>query len=184
MDVAALSRVLLDARADFVRRARKSLPTAADAEDVVQQAMIRASERAASLEDAARVRPWFGRILRHGIADFYRSRPPLASRDVRGTDAVEDAPEPAGNPCACALRLLTALRPAYAEVIRRVDLEGESPEKVALALGVSMANLHVRLHRARRALREQVKRHCGVSTCGPCLDCTCDAHRRCGVHAP
>jgi DNA-directed RNA polymerase specialized sigma24 family protein len=179
MDASALLRFLTEERARFVRIARQRLPDAADAEDVVQRAMTLATERAASLEDAARVRAWFGSIVRRQIADFYRSRPPEAVREVLDTDAVL-VPEPRGNPCACSVKLLGELRPAYADVLRRVDVDGESPEAVAVALGVSLPNLYVRLHRARRALRESVKKHCGVATCGPCLDCTCDAHGRCG----
>ncbi len=178
MEAGALLRFLTEERARFVRIARLRLPDAADAEDVVQKAMALATERAASLEDAARVRAWFGSILRRQIADFYRSRP-LAMREVMETDVIL-VPEPRRNPCACSVKLLGELRPAYADVLRRVDMDGESPEAVAVALGVSAPNLHVRLHRARRALRERVKKHCGVATCGPCLDCTCDAHGRCG----
>jgi hypothetical protein len=28
-------------------------------------------------------------------------------------------------------------------------------------------------------LRDEVKHHCGVQTCGPCLDCVCDTSRCC-----
>jgi hypothetical protein len=51
---------------------------------------------------------------------------------------------------------------------------------VAGALGVSMANFYVRLHRARRALRARVEGHCGVSSIAPCLECTCNAQGHCG----
>jgi hypothetical protein len=61
-----------------------------------------------------------------------------------------------------------------------VDFEDEDPRAVAGALGVSMANLYVRLHRARLALRDRVQGHCGVSTIEPCLECTCNANQRCG----
>jgi RNA polymerase sigma-70 factor (ECF subfamily) len=75
--------------------------------------------------------------------------------------------------------MLAELRTAHAEVVRRVDVDGEDPAAVARAVGVSMTNLYVRLHRARRALRARVERHCGVSSIAPCLECTCHAHGRC-----
>jgi RNA polymerase sigma-70 factor, ECF subfamily len=142
--------------------------------------MLRATERAGSIEDPSRVRPWFGRILRRGIADFYRSRRPEAAFESTDIEVAAAAVDASGNPCPCSQRLMGALRPAYSEVLRRIDLEGQSTGAVATALGISGANLHVRLHRARRVLRERVKQHCGVSKCGPCLDCTCDVHGRCG----
>lgn len=183
MEARTLVPLLADGRRGFVRLARRRLPTEADAEDVVQRAMMRATERAGSLEDPARVRPWFGRILLRGIADFYRSRRPERAPEATDIGVSAHALDGSGNACPCTLRLMGSLLPAYAEVLRRIDIEGEPPEAVAATLSISAGNLNVRLHRARRALREQVKRHCGVSTCGPCLDCTCDAHGRCGEGA-
>lgn len=179
MDARVLAPLLAGERTRFVSVARRRLPTDADAEDVVQRAMIRATERAGSVEDPERVLAWFGRILRRGIADFHRSRLP-ESRDSAAVEVAADVSDVARTPCACSLRLLDGLPAAYAEVLKRVDVQGEPTETVATALSITTANLHVRLHRARRALRERVKQHCGVATCGPCLDCTCDAHGRCG----
>jgi RNA polymerase sigma factor (sigma-70 family) len=180
MDPQALVPLLVDERERLVRLALRRMPTEADAEDVVQRALMRATERAGSLEDPARLRPWLARILLRGIADFYRSRRPEGSSDTEGIEDPADAPGVSGNTCACSVRLLADLPPSYADVLRRVDMDGQAPEAAAAALAISVTNLHVRLHRARRALRERVKEHCGVSTCGPCLDCTCHARGRCG----
>lgn len=182
MDPRTLVSLLSSERALLVRLARRRLPTDADAEDVVQRAMMRAAEGAGSLEDPARVRAWFARILHRAIADFYRSRPPEDPTESMHDVAVS-TPDLPGRPCACSMRLLDVLRPSYADVIRRIDVEGQSSESVAKALAISSSNLHVRLHRARQALRERLQEHCGVSSCGPCLDCSCDAHARCGARA-
>jgi len=180
MDSRVLVPLLASQRPRFVSQVRRRLPTDADAEDVVQRAMMRAAERAGSLEDPERLRAWFGRILRRGIADFHRSRRPEDPSASAGLDVPADADEAPHNACACGTRLLDVVPASYAEVLRRIDVEGQAPEEVATALSISTANLHVRLHRARRALRDEVMKHCGVSTCGPCLDCSCDAHGRCG----
>jgi RNA polymerase sigma-70 factor (ECF subfamily) len=183
MEARALVQALGGERARFVRMARSRVETEADAEDVVQRAMMRAAERAASLEDPARLRAWFYRILRRTIVDHHRSRPrdtrhePLDGNDVCDQGGL-DAPAPCG--CACTVRLLGELRPAYADILRRVDLDGQDPAAAAAALGISSTNLYVRLHRARAALRERVERHCGVSSVAPCLDCMCSARERCG----
>jgi RNA polymerase sigma-70 factor (ECF subfamily) len=183
MEARALVQALGGERARFVHMARGRVATEADAEDVVQRAMMRAAERAGSLEDPARLRAWFYRILRRTIVDHHRSRPREASHDPADSAEVCDdgalhAEAPCG--CACAVRLLGELRPAYAEILRRVDFEGQDPAAVAAALRISSTNLYVRLHRARAALRERVEGHCGVSSVAPCLDCLCSAHERCG----
>jgi RNA polymerase sigma-70 factor (ECF subfamily) len=186
-------RVLANERARFVRMARRYVATDADAEDVVQRALLRASTRAESLEDPARAGAWFHRIVRHAIVDYHRAR---AADPLLRASVVDDSEEPAGAdlapgahaPCECAVRLLDQLRPAYAEVLRKVDLAGADPAEVAAALHISPGNLNVRLHRARRALRSAVEEHCGVHSGRPCLDCTCDRDNCCsgprGISTP
>ena len=182
MDAPALLRALSGERARFVRLARRRVATGADAEDIVQRALLRAAERAASLEDPARVRAWFYRILRNAISDHHRMSSANSDRrgDAQLEEVAEDSAIPATTPCKCAVRLLDDLRPSYAEVIRRVDIDGEDPVSAGAALGISHGNLDVRLHRARRSLRSKVSHYCGVCSHWPCLDCSCDGQRRCG----
>jgi RNA polymerase sigma-70 factor (ECF subfamily) len=185
MDARSLVDLLAGERARFVRMARGRVATEADAEDVVQRAMMRASERAAQITEPSRARAWFYRILRRAIVDHHRSRPPEMHDDGALDEAPAPEPEPLRAPaCRCAARLVGELRPAYAEVVRRMDFEAEDPAAVAAGLGISMTNLYVRLHRARRALRERVEGHCGVRSIEPCLECTCHAHDRCGSEQP
>lgn len=46
-------------------------------------------------------------------------------------------------------------------------------QKVAKALGITTNNATVRLHRARRALKRELERSCGICATHGCLDCTC-----------
>jgi RNA polymerase sigma-70 factor (ECF subfamily) len=183
MEARALVEALMPERARFVRLVRERVASQADAEDVVQRAMVRATARARTLEDPSRARAWFYRILRNAIADHHRSGRVERARRADDADPAElasETAEPSRAPCACSVRLLGELRPAYAEVLRRVDVDGEDPAAVARLLGISPGNLHVRLHRARRALRDDVRHYCGVDSARPCLDCTCGKDRRCG----
>jgi RNA polymerase sigma factor (sigma-70 family) len=180
MDARTLVATLAGERTRFVAMAQRRVGTAADAEDVVQRAMIRAAERADSLADPARARAWFYRILRNAIVDHHRAKRNDLADDP---DAIDELPaeaiaEPLG--CACAVHLLDELRPAYTQILRRVDIAGEDPAVVAADLAISTTNFHVRLHRARSALRDRVAGHCGVASIAPCLVCNCHAHGRCG----
>jgi RNA polymerase sigma-70 factor (ECF subfamily) len=180
MDARALVDELTRERARFVRMARSRVATEADAEDIVQRALMRAAEHAGQLADAGRARAWFYRILRRAIVDHHRSKPVETSAEALDHEPATEPDVPRAPVCRCALRLLAEARPAYAEVVRRVDFDEEDPAAVASALGVSMTNLYVRLHRARRAMRERLEGHCRVSSIEPCLECTCHAHGRCG----
>ena len=78
-----------------------------------------------------------------------------------------------GERSAGVIDLLPTLKVEYAELLRRVELEGEPVKDVANAVGITPNNAGVRLQRARKALLREVQRSC--RTCAPhgCLDCTC-----------
>ena len=69
---------------------------------------------------------------------------------------------------------LDRIRPEYADMLRRVDIDEERLPEVASSLGITVNNATVRLHRARKALRDQLRSFCGVDSLRACLDCSCD----------
>lgn len=147
------------------------------AEDILQAAFVRGCERADDLRDQDRAVAWFYRILRRAVVDHWRSR----AAERRGAeafvrelrDAVEPAPELAGELCRCFEPLLGTLKPEYEEILRRVDLEEVRPVDFAVEAGITANNAMVRLHRARRALREQMSLSCRTCAERGCLDCSC-----------
>jgi RNA polymerase sigma-70 factor (ECF subfamily) len=180
MEARALFDKLGGERARFVRMARSRVATEADAEDVVQRAMLRAAERAAQIADGAQARAWFYRILRRTIVDHHRSMRKEECCETPDELPAPEAERPRASACSCAERLIADLRPAYAEALRRVYYEGHDPAAIAADTGVTLASLYVRLHRARHALRERVQGYCGVSSIQPCQECHCNADARCG----
>lgn len=160
---------------------RKRLPDEAVVEDLLQQCLLRAVERHHSVNNQESVVAWFYRILRNAVVDYYRSRAAQASRQQAFEKDLEmfqerEAPSPdevKATICACLDGVVKTLRPGYGDVIRRIDLGGESIAEVAKTLQISPGNTAVRLHRARQALREQLEKACGVCTKHGCLNCTC-----------
>lgn len=151
------------------------------AEDLLQQSFTRAVERSHSLNNEQSAIAWFYRILRHTVADYYRARGAEVRRDeafqreltISG-DLQEPPPdEVRATACACLHRLLPSLHRNYAELIQRIDLDGESPTHLAKELKISRNNLAVRLHRARQALRASLEDACGICSRHGCLNCTC-----------
>lgn len=156
---------------EFLRRRVRS---GADAEDLLQQAMLRASTRLDALRAAELLEPWFYRVLRSTLADHHTT---WAIREAKlqllAAEAQEATPEEVAT-CACGLGLLDRLRPEYRDIVRRVDLEDERLADVALSLGVTVNNATVRLHRARKALREALLDRCGTTSAKACSDCGCE----------
>src|SRR3546814_19115504 len=78
----------------------------------------------------------------------------------------------------CLHKILPALKPEYAEILRRVDLAEEPREAIAAALGLTIGNLTVRLHRARQALRRVLELTCETCPIHGYLDCGCAYSRK------
>jgi RNA polymerase sigma-70 factor (ECF subfamily) len=76
--------------------------------------------------------------------------------------------------CRCGLALMSTLRASYAEVLRRVDLEGELIADVAATSGTSPNSIRVRLHRARSALRARLLEFCRLCAERGGRSCDCD----------
>jgi RNA polymerase sigma-70 factor (ECF subfamily) len=159
------------------RAARAILADDAEAEDVMQEAYLRAFRELATFRGEARFATWLVRIACHEAlarsqkrrrlvpiaggpataGDIVRGNPPdppaatagpdreLENRELRAVlqQAVEVLPDP--------LRTVFCLR----------EIEGLSTEETADALGLTIENVRVRLHRAKRALRQTLDRHIG-----------------------
>ena len=173
---------LLSRESDFRSFLRRRVADDALAEDLLQQSFMRAVQQEHRVKQPEQVVTWFYRILRNATVDYYRARAAddrkleafVQELAATGTDRTPALDELRPTICACLQRLLPDLRPAYADLLNRIDLEGESPASVAKQLGVTPNNLTVRLHRARQALRKSLEESCGICTKHGCLHCTCD----------
>ena len=145
----------------------------ADAEDTLQNAYERAFLKLESLRDPEALEAWFGKILRRLKAEVYARRLKEANRLETLRGFVETStPEEAAS-CGCVLGLLDSLPDAQSELLKAVDVRDEGLESIAEKSGITRNNLSVRLHRARRALRDQLESHCGTRSVSDCYDCPC-----------
>lgn len=161
---------------EFLAFARGRLGEPELAADAVQESLLKALRSSEQVRDEESVKAWFYRILRRTIIDLYRRRD-VRQRAMESFQTELDAAPTDDEErvtCACVERLIPALKPEYATLVRRLDLNGEQAEPVAASLGITKNNLTVRLHRARQQLRERLEEICRVCAEHGCLDCTCD----------
>jgi len=163
---------------DFVGFVERRVHDRALAEDIVQQAFSKSLDRLAALRDDESSVAWFYRVLRHAIIDQARaatSRAQSLERLAAELEARPDAPLPDDHQalCRCVARLADGLKPAYAEALRRVDIDGVPVTTFASEAGITASNAGVRLFRARAALRAEVSTTCGACAEEGCRDCTC-----------
>jgi RNA polymerase sigma-70 factor (ECF subfamily) len=155
--------------------------SAADAEDILQNGLLKAVQRADELQDDAKLTAWFYQLLRNAVVDHYRNRGSIKRRhDTLGEtlaalgEDIADAPkgwEP--QLCGCLGGVVDTLKPQHAELLRRVDLNGEPVQEAAKALKMTANNASVALYRARKDLRARLETFCGDCADGACLDCDC-----------
>ena len=174
----AVNLRLLECRRDFLRYFRRRLGRPEDAEDAFQDFCLKVIRAERSPDDGDRIDAWLGRILRNTLIDHYRR---YASRQ-RGEAAYERELQVTANaveadqgerPCPCIHDALPALKPEYAEVLRRAFFDEEPRVRIADELGLSSNNLGVRLHRARRALKHKLEQTCASCCDGGFLSCDC-----------
>jgi RNA polymerase sigma-70 factor (ECF subfamily) len=155
--------------------------SAAEAEDILQNGLLKAVQRAGEIQDDAKLTAWFYQLLRNAIVDHYRSRGARRRRDdALGTlvaslgEDVTPAPKAwEAQLCGCLGSVVDTLKPQHAQLLRRVDLNGESVQTAARALKMTPNNASVTLHRARKELRSKLEVFCGACAEGACLDCNC-----------
>lgn len=167
---------LVAAHRDLLAFVESRVGNRADAEDIVQGAIVTALEKGDTVRDTGRVTAWIYQLLRNRIADHLRHR---AAGERAGdryaaledTATVDEALD--DTVCRCVSRLLDNLKPEYADMLRRTELEEKSPADAGRELGLTANNAAVRAHRAREALRREVVRSCRTCAAHGCLDCTC-----------
>jgi RNA polymerase sigma-70 factor (ECF subfamily) len=152
---------------------RKRLEHQADPEDILQLALLQAARHLDELRNSEKVEAWFWRVLRNTISDENQrvARENTLIQQLAATET-EASPQQVAV-CACSLGVLETLKPEYRNLIQRVDIDEQSLTKVAPELGISANNATVRLHRARKAMREALVDHCGTDSMRACQHCAC-----------
>lgn len=173
--------MLVAQRAKFHRFLATRVGSEAEAEDLLQQSLLKALKSGDTLRRGERAVAWFYRILRNAVADHYRQRTSERQRADRLWTEMHAAGDDVGQPpkawdvavCVCFRELLPTLKPRYAQLIRRIDLNGESQAAVSRELKIQSATMAVALHRARYSLRRRLEILCGACSREKCLECFC-----------
>jgi len=157
------------------------------AEDVTQEAMLRAYRSNSGLKDYNSLIPWLYRIATNVCLDHFRKKL-RTLEEIQGIDSdllvpeeLEDKNAPHLDKvmeCAemgeCVQQYFKELSYSYRAVILLHDVGGMKNQEIADILGISLDTAKVRLHRARKQLRNILEGVChfyiderGVLICEP-----------------
>jgi RNA polymerase sigma-70 factor, ECF subfamily len=136
----------------------------ADAEDVLQDALLNAYRALGSLRDPSAFQAWLVRIARNVCIRLRKKEAlrPILDLPVVTVDALASPHVSAESQVIredidrCVKDALGRLPASYRRVIELRDMEGLTAPEAAGQLGLSIAALKSRLHRARALLRREL----------------------------
>jgi RNA polymerase sigma-70 factor (ECF subfamily) len=173
-DRQAMERLLMRAQAVAFRFSLLVCGHAEDAEDVMQDALLKTYRYVGRITQPEAFRPWLYKTVTNACRMKRRRRvdepahhvsidTPLG--DGEGRTSAVDVPDPGRTPDQLALnawlgrrlrRALDQLPPQWRLLVLLREMEGLSTREVARILGISEANVKTRLHRARLLLRARL----------------------------
>lgn len=149
------------------------------AEDLTQETILRADQNLATLKDPARLTSWLYCIATNICHDRFRQsrheRIQSLDEDATGgseRDRLQDLPDTGPRldrvleqkeMSACVQRYLMDLPDSHRAVILLHDEAGMTNPEIAEMLGVSVATVKIRIHRAREKLRAALREACSFS---------------------
>ena len=138
--------------------ARYLLKDPAEAEDAVQEAFVKLWHKHDTI-DPGKIRPWLMRVTRNNCLDRLRRRKP--TQEWEDWQKADESPGPAQDLAQHELgeRLkhsINGLKEPYRSLVVLRDVHQHSYEEVASVLELSLSQVKVYLHRARKQLREQL----------------------------
>ncbi len=166
-DRAALNRLLAHARPRLIAVAMRIVRDRDDAEDVVQEALLKACRSLTRFEGRSAFSTWLHRIVVNAALDRLRRhqsrRERLAyddDRDLTPADMVdEQTPERvvSRRETGAAVRgALARLSPSHREVLERREFDGESYRDLARLVHCPVGTVMSRLHHARHRLAAEL----------------------------
>lgn len=158
----------------LLARVGRSTPAGIEASDVVQSAFLKALSSNRRLREPDKLEAWLSRIARNCMVDELRKqeRENLLGEDADDVPADEREFGESGK-CVCISTQLEELPRSYSDVLRQVFFDGQSPRAIAEQGQTSANAVHVRVHRARQALRRKLTEHCGMTGVTDTSECAC-----------
>lgn len=154
---------------------RSRVRTPADADDVLQEALIRVHRGLDGLEDEGRLGGWLHRIAANAVADhgrrLQRRGGPLAEAPESTDDWGAASASESQDDDALTQEIMTQsvahfvveLPSPYREAITLVELEGLSHRRAAERVGISVSGMKSRVQRGRRMLRALLEQCCEIA---------------------
>lgn len=130
-------------------------------EELAQETFLSAWKNLRQLKELNGFRPWLCTIARNILNNYYRKKKPLPLDPADIADLSDQAPTPSDNLISqeehvMLEQALMQIPAEYREPLVMYYRQEKSTKEVALGLGLNESTVRMRLHRARRMLREEI----------------------------
>ena len=132
---------------------RSKVNNPADAEDLLQEILLKTYQQLGSLKDANKLKPWLTSIARNSVIDFYRQRGRQPDLEHEALWYEADQEDLLAAMSDCVAPFVDALPQDTAALIKAVDLQGKPQKDLAKQQGLSYSGLKSRVQRGRKQLR-------------------------------
>ncbi len=136
------------------------------AEDLTQDTFIKVQQNLKGLKDPSKLEPWIFRIARNRCLDYFRSGA-IQNESHELKDGVKLSIEPLAQiqmeqqqMSRCVQDKITLLPEPLRVVLALADTMDFTHQEIATILNINIGNAKVRLHRARKALKEILQQEC------------------------
>ncbi len=201
-----LSSTQLDAlRTRLLDYVRSRVRTSDDAEDVVQDILVRVWQRQDTLKSEERILPWLYTIARNAVTDYWRRSKPGrtvgfseewdvseelgTSMDAQVHVDADGNPEDASAYAAlsnCLLPFLEDLPEDWRMAVEMTEFQGLTQAEMGERLGLSTSGAKSRVQRARKRLKDDLLSCCRVAfdSRGGVLEAHCGTGEPCTGDCP
>jgi len=161
-EISEVRRGLAQLRPQLYARALRLARCPSQAEDIVQDTMVRALRFEAQYRSGTNLRAWLGQVL----SSVFLTQCRRQKRERRALDNLtqdpcgwtkRDAPAEMTSLSSASARALANLPGCYREAVQLVDLDELSYREAAERLQVPIGTVMSRLHRGRRLLAQQLR---------------------------
>lgn len=134
-----------------------------DAEDLLQQILMKVHQGLANLKDTSSIKPWLLQVSNRTIIDYYRKR---ATRRELTADELwyQDEEQVENELLQCLLPFIKQLPAEQAQLLMEVELGGVSQKEYAEKLNLPYTTLKSRVKKSRQQLKSVFEQCCELET--------------------
>lgn len=158
-----IEEIWTEYRSNLMAFIRSRVANSSDAEDLLQEIMIKTHDGLSSVKNQASIKSWVFQIAHNTIIDFYRNTGRGKNLPADELWYGEEDTTVQQELTRCIEPFIRALPADTAEIIRQIDINGVSQKDYAQQHGIAYSTLKSRVQKGRSDLRVLFDKCCSFT---------------------